>query len=92
MPPALMSHASMPGVSPTHQLQQVRDVPREVVAPKKDPAVCPTDDEAQIPRPKESKDKRSLDYVWRSGVAGGMAGCAVGGSCYSDQSCRGVSC
>ncbi len=42
---------------------------------KKDPAVCPTDDEAVMPQSKTST--RSWDYVWRSGVAGGFAGCAV---------------
>lgn len=83
MPPALMSHASMPGVSPSHRSQEASDVRREAVAPKKDPPVCPTDDEAQVPHAKTPKDKRSLDYIWRSGVAGGMAGCAVGGlRCY----------
>ncbi|KAK5660243.1 hypothetical protein OQA88_12781 [Cercophora sp. LCS_1] len=41
---------------------------------QKDPAVCPTDDEAAIPKRKGAQNKRSLDYVWRSGVAGGMAG------------------
>ncbi|KAJ4300330.1 coenzyme A transporter [Collariella sp. IMI 366227] len=76
MPPALMSHASMPGVSPSHHSREAVDVSRGAVAPKKDPAVCPTDDEAQVPR-NPAKDKRSLDYVWRSGVAGGLAGCAA---------------
>lgn len=42
-------------------------------AEKRDPAVCPTGDEALTPR----KDTRSLSYAWRSGVAGGLAGCAV---------------
>lgn len=40
---------------------------------RKDPAVCPTDEEALTPNSKT----RSLDYVWKSGVAGGVAGCAV---------------
>lgn len=39
----------------------------------KEPAVCPTDEEAMTPKNKT----RSWDYVWRSGVAGGVAGCAV---------------
>ena len=42
---------------------------------KKEPPVCPTDDEAVMPKPKSQT--RSWDYVWRSGVAGGLAGCAV---------------
>lgn len=37
-------------------------------------AVCPTDDEAVVPR---KVDKQSFDYLWRSGTAGGVAGCAV---------------
>lgn len=37
-------------------------------------AVCPTDDEAVVPR---KVDKQSLDYLWRSGTAGGIAGCAA---------------
>lgn len=43
------------------------------VASNRDAAVCPTDDEAITPRNRT----RSWDYVWRSGVAGGLAGCAV---------------
>jgi solute carrier family 25 (mitochondrial carrier protein), member 16 len=37
-------------------------------------AVCPTDGEAVVPR---KVDKQSLDYLWRTGTAGGIAGCAV---------------
>ncbi|GAB1318954.1 coenzyme A transporter [Madurella fahalii] len=77
MPPALMSHASMPGVSPSYHPRETTDVPRAEVAPNKEPAVCPTDDEAQIPRKGQSKSTQSLGYVWRSGVAGGVAGCAA---------------
>ena len=66
----------MPGVSPPHQPREATDVPRTPVGPRNAPPVCPTDDEAHVPR-KASKDKRSLAYAWRSGVAGGMAGCAV---------------
>ncbi|KAK4039020.1 mitochondrial carrier domain-containing protein [Parachaetomium inaequale] len=66
----------MPGVLPSHRAREAADVQRTPVAPGKEPAVCPTDDEAQVPR-NAPKDKRSLDYVWRSGVAGGLAGCAA---------------
>ncbi|KAK4251537.1 mitochondrial carrier domain-containing protein [Corynascus novoguineensis] len=72
----MSAHASTPGVVPSHRPRDVADVSRAPVAPRKEPAVCPTDDEAQIPR-KTAKDKRSFDYLWRSGVAGGMAGCAA---------------
>ncbi|KAG6009124.1 hypothetical protein E4U21_003193 [Claviceps maximensis] len=37
------------------------------------PAVCPNDKEATVSRTRT----RSWDYVWRSGVAGGVAGCAA---------------
>lgn len=81
MPPALMRHASVPGVTtPSHQQREDTDVPHAAVAPRTEPPVCPTDDEARVPRAKAFKDKRSLEYVWRSGVAGGLAGCAVRGS------------
>ncbi|KAH6631834.1 mitochondrial carrier domain-containing protein [Chaetomium tenue] len=66
----------MPGVLPSHRPKDAADVHRTPVASRKEPAVCPTDDEAQVPR-KTAKDKRSFDYVWRSGIAGGMAGCAA---------------
>ncbi|PGH23734.1 hypothetical protein AJ80_02163 [Polytolypa hystricis UAMH7299] len=46
--------------------------------PLSQPRVCPTDDEniepLATPRP---VDKRSLDYLLRSGLAGGLAGCAA---------------
>ncbi|KAK3294807.1 mitochondrial carrier domain-containing protein [Chaetomium fimeti] len=72
----MSAHASMPGVLPSHRPKDAAGVPRTPVASGKEPAVCPTDDEAQVPR-KTAKDKRSFDYVWKSGVAGGMAGCAA---------------
>lgn len=48
-------------------------------------AVCPTDDEAVVPR---KVDKQSLDYLWRSGTAGGVAGCAVSTNNFYMVSCR----
>jgi hypothetical protein len=45
----------------------------------RDPSICPTDDEAIIPKAGGSKrlDKQSLEYIVKSGLAGGIAGCAV---------------
>ncbi|KAG5920149.1 hypothetical protein E4U42_006287 [Claviceps africana] len=43
------------------------------VPQRQEPAVCPTDEEATVSRTRT----RSWDYVWRSGVAGGVAGCAA---------------
>jgi hypothetical protein len=41
----------------------------------RDPTICPTDDEAIVP--KAALNKQSWEYVVKSGVAGGLAGCAV---------------
>ncbi|KAK7748566.1 coenzyme A transporter [Cytospora paraplurivora] len=37
-------------------------------------AMCATDDDAIVPK---KVDKQSLSYLWRSGTAGGLAGCAA---------------
>lgn len=45
------------------------------------PAICPTDHETVIPKREGRKtkiDNQSLEYIVKSGVAGGLAGCAVG--------------
>ncbi|KAK3390928.1 mitochondrial carrier domain-containing protein [Podospora didyma] len=81
MPQALMSHAPMPPVSP-HQSREVADAPVGAQKPRgsakeTEPALCPTD-EASVPRGQaQQQNKQSFDYVWRSGVAGGLAGCAA---------------
>lgn len=83
MPPALISHASMPGSASNEPREVAADAFRlgtRIQKEKGEAAVCPTDDEVSVPRSKRDSDnqkKRSLDYVWRSGVAGGLAGCAV---------------
>ncbi|OJD38611.1 mitochondrial carrier protein [Diplodia corticola] len=47
------------------------------------PAICPTDDDAIVPRKAAAQagaqklDKRSWEYMIKSGVAGGVAGCAA---------------
>lgn len=44
----------------------------------RDPAICPTDDDAIVPRQERRKlDKQSWEYVTKTGIAGGLAGCAV---------------
>ena len=78
MPSALLvSHnASMSGMSP----HEPRKVARDAVHPARfhhEPAVSPADSGAAVPRKKGKHEKRSFDYIWRSGVAGGVAGCAV---------------
>jgi solute carrier family 25 protein 16 len=65
--------SSMTEVAQT-KAQQHGSVPK---SPQKEPPVCPTDDEAVMPESKSKSQTRSWDYIWRSGVAGGLAGCAV---------------
>lgn len=76
MPSALISHDSVPGAS-SNESRQAADVAHRSVRTRKDAALCPTDDEAAVPSRKPQQNKRSLDYVWKSGVAGGLAGCAA---------------
>lgn len=74
MPTAHAEHASMSALS---QDQPRKDIEgRAGRLSKEAVAICPTDDEAVVPRKKV--DKQSFDYLWRSGTAGGLAGCAVG--------------
>lgn len=71
MSSALFGHASA---------SATKDKPRQMedVAKKRrsDPILCPTDGDA-IALKRMAPKKQSLDYVWRSGLAGGLAGCAV---------------
>ncbi|KAI9726787.1 MAG: hypothetical protein M1828_000643 [Chrysothrix sp. TS-e1954] len=45
----------------------------------KEPAICPTDDDAVVPRRSMPRklDKQSTEYILKSGLAGGLAGCAA---------------
>jgi len=45
-------------------------------AQRRETAVCPTDDEA-VALEKKKPHKQSFEYIWRTGVAGGLAGSAV---------------
>ncbi|KAF2842278.1 mitochondrial carrier [Patellaria atrata CBS 101060] len=50
--------------------------------PIREPSICPTDDDAIIPKHKddvlpERIDHRSWEYIIKSGLAGGLAGCAA---------------
>lgn len=73
MPTALAEHASMSALS---QHQSRKDIEGRVGRLSKDSvAICPNDDEAVVSR--KNVDKQSFDYLWRSGTAGGLAGCAV---------------
>jgi solute carrier family 25 (mitochondrial carrier protein), member 16 len=75
MPTGLMNHVSMSD-APQHQPRENTSDGAKMAGAKKAPPICPTDDETVTLR----KQTRSLDYVWKSGVAGGFAGCAVSSS------------
>jgi len=71
MPPAFLGHASLSAM--------LMDKPREMdilEVRKKELTVCPTDGDAIAPKRRRSY-KQSLDYIWRTGLAGGLAGCAA---------------
>ncbi|QDS74561.1 hypothetical protein FKW77_007985 [Venturia effusa] len=44
---------------------------------KPQPPLCPTDADAIVPVTKPILDKQSVEYVLKSGLAGGLAGCAA---------------
>jgi hypothetical protein len=71
MPAALFNNASPPAM--------LMDKSREMdvaTAERKRLALCPTDDDSIAPKSKKPH-KQSFDYIWRSAVAGGLAGSAV---------------
>lgn len=53
-------------------------------APRRKEAASPRSDEISAHRAKT----RSWDYIWRSGVAGGVAGCAVSCCSQTPISCQ----
>jgi solute carrier family 25 protein 16 len=68
---ALFNNASPPAM--------LMDKSREmdaVAAERKKLAICPTDDDA-IALKSKKPHKQSFDYIWRTGLAGGLAGSAV---------------
>ncbi|KAK0119421.1 hypothetical protein ONS95_010873 [Cadophora gregata] len=71
MPSALINNASPPAMLK----DKSREMDAVVEARRKEPAVCPTDDDAIAP--KKRHHKQSFDYIWRTGVAGGLAGSAA---------------
>ena len=70
MPSAFLKDASTPSLLP--------DKPREMdEARQKKLAICPTDDDDVIAPKTKKPHKQSFDYIWKSGVAGGVAASAV---------------
>ncbi len=66
MPAAFGSHASMPGIPEQQAREGGRDGGQGAAGLE------------PVATARTVLDKQSFDYVWRSGVAGGIAGCAVG--------------
>ena len=71
MPPAFWDDVSDSG---TKDKSRQMDVAQRKL--RADPVIFPTDGDAVAPK-RRTPQKHSLDYVWRSGLAGGLAGCAV---------------
>lgn len=69
---AQMEHTSMADVARNRNIQSHVSSHTLSKSPK-EPPVCPTDQEAVAPK----AQMNSFEYVWKSGVAGGLAGCAV---------------
>lgn len=76
MPATFVDHASQTLPVPANQRRDMEKRSKDIV-------LCPTDDDTVTSkRPSlPQKDKLSLDYAWRSGLAGGLAGCAVYTNC-----------
>ncbi|KAG6233037.1 hypothetical protein E4U26_003398 [Claviceps purpurea] len=73
---SLVGHASMTETARDKIQQHVEvDTASSESKWRQEPAVCPTDEVARTSGVRTST--RSWDYVWRSGVAGGVAGCAA---------------
>jgi solute carrier family 25 protein 16 len=85
-----MPEASVPHHEPTSQQSStqsanIQDMTAAVHAEpsalartrQRQPVLCPTDDDAIVPDTKPKLDKQSVEYVVKSGIAGGLAGCAV---------------
>jgi len=72
-------HAS----SPNSEDNNTNPMTSALISPRREPAICPTDDDAILPRRKKEEaqkrkvDKRSTEYIVKSGMAGGLAGCAA---------------
>ena len=69
--PVAISYASPPAML----MDKSREMEATAVERKK-VAMCLTDDDSVAPKSKKPH-KQSLDYIWRSAVAGGLAGSAV---------------
>jgi solute carrier family 25 protein 16 len=85
MPSAIINNAPRPSIlkDESRKMDEVRQT-RPAIYPTDDEAVelqkklasCSTDNDS-ISREKKKPHKQSFEYIWRTGVAGGLAGSAV---------------
>ncbi|KAL2070221.1 hypothetical protein VTL71DRAFT_13247 [Oculimacula yallundae] len=78
MPSALINDASPPAMlkDKSREIGMNMEAGTGAGARKGDLAICPTDDDTIAPKTKKPH-KQSFDYIWRTGVAGGLAGSAA---------------
>jgi solute carrier family 25 (mitochondrial carrier protein), member 16 len=72
MPLAQLNNAA----PPAKLKDKLREMDVEPAARRRELAICPTDDDTIAPSRKKP-DKQSFDYIWRTGLAGWLAGSAV---------------
>lgn len=77
MPSALADDASMSALSQDPPLKKSDRSANRLQ--KENVAIRVTDEDDEVV-PRKKHDKQSLEYLWRSGTAGGLAGCAVSSS------------
>ena len=72
MPAAIINNASTRAALGNNKSREMEEANLD----GKKLAICATDDDAITHKPKKPH-KQSFDYIWRSAVAGGLAGSAV---------------
>lgn len=88
MPSALAGHAAMPVIAQEQSRREAAALAKNSDGGRERagaPAAPVGDARSREAASKKILDKQSIDYLWRSGVAGGAAGCAVGFTLWSIQ-------
>ena len=92
MPTAAADHAPLPAQSSqSRKMEAGRSTaasPERQQQQQQHPKICDTDDSTVTPQPSGGRrkvEKQSMEYVLRSGLAGGLAGCAVMGPSQEDE-------
>lgn len=83
MPSAALIDDALPPALHQDKPREKMEMKARAKAKGREPAVCPTDDDARTPIAKKHH-KQSWDYLWRTGLAGGLAGSAV---CFEFAEC-----